>query len=60
MKQLASVGIEPEPLDYESNTLPTEPHETHTSVCVRLPQMAMLKIYPNMTLAVEQDIKPEL
>ena len=28
MKQLASVGIEPQPLDYESNTLPTEPHET--------------------------------
>ena len=29
MKQLASVGIKPQPLDYESNTLPTEPHETH-------------------------------
>ena len=28
MKQLASLGIEPRPLDYNSNTLPTEPHET--------------------------------
>ena len=28
MKQLASVGIEPQPLDYESNIQPAEPHET--------------------------------
>ena len=28
MKQLVSVGIEPQPLDYESNTLPTEHHES--------------------------------
>ena len=30
MKQLASVGLNPQPLDYESNTLPTEPHDTLT------------------------------
>ena len=28
MKQLAPVGIKPQPLDYESNTQPTELHET--------------------------------
>ena len=31
-----------------------------TCVWVRLPQVTMLSIYPNMTLAVEWDIKPQL
>ena len=29
-------------------------------VLVRLPQVALLWVCPNMTLAVEQDIKPQL